>query len=92
MAVATSRIEVGVRELKNNLSRYLEQVKEGTEVLVTERGRPIAHLVSVDGPTDRLAELVAAGAVRAPRAGARRLPRPVAASRPVSDLVAEQRR
>ncbi|MCJ7672194.1 MAG: type II toxin-antitoxin system prevent-host-death family antitoxin, partial [Acidimicrobiia bacterium] len=40
MAVATSRVEVGVRDLKNNLSRYLDRVKEGEEVIVTDRGRP----------------------------------------------------
>jgi prevent-host-death family protein len=81
-----------VRELKNNLSRYLDQVKGGTEVLVTERGRPVAHLVAVDASSDRLADLVAAGTVRAPRTRERRLPQPIAASGPVSDLVADQRR
>ena len=33
--------EAGVRELRENLRSYLERVKEGDEVLVTERGRPL---------------------------------------------------
>ena len=36
---------VGVRELRQNLSRYLERVKDGETLLVTERGREVARLV-----------------------------------------------
>lgn len=93
MSVATSWIEVGVRELKNNLSRYLDQVKDGQEIIVTDRGRPVARLAALDGPTDRLLELIASGAVRPPLSTARRRPsRRIRATGPVSDLVAEQRR
>ncbi len=92
MNVATSRIEVGVRDLKNNLSRYLEGVGNGTEVIVTDRGRPVARLVSIDASSDRLAELIDAGVVRAAPSRSRRLPKRVLASTTVSDLVAEQRR
>lgn len=35
---------VTVTKLKASLSQYLRQVKAGEEVLVTERGRPIAKL------------------------------------------------
>ena len=35
---------VGIRELKNNLSRYLERVRNGERITVTDRGRPIAEL------------------------------------------------
>lgn len=38
-----------VSRLKASLSEYLRQVKAGEEVLVTERGRPIAKLTSVVG-------------------------------------------
>ena len=34
-----------VAELKASLSRYLARVKAGEEVLVTERGKPIAKIV-----------------------------------------------
>ncbi len=36
---------VGVRELRQNLSRYLERIKDGETLTVTERGHEIARLV-----------------------------------------------
>jgi prevent-host-death family protein len=81
-----------VRELKNNLSRYLDRVQLGEEIIVTEHGRPVARLSSLDHPSDRLAELVASGAVRPPRSERRRPVRRIKTKGPVSDLVAEQRR
>jgi len=36
---------VGVRELRQNLSRYLDRVKEGETLTVTERGHEVARLV-----------------------------------------------
>jgi prevent-host-death family protein len=93
MDVVTSRVEVGVRELKNQLSRYLSRVQEGEDVIVTERGRPIARLSAIDLPSDRLAALIASGAVRAPRRTSRRRPTDrITPAEPVSDLVVEQRR
>ena len=35
---------VGVRELKDRLSEYLRLVKEGEEILVTDRGDVVAEL------------------------------------------------
>jgi prevent-host-death family protein len=40
-------MKAGVAELKASLSRYLERVKAGQEVLVTDHGRPVAKLVPV---------------------------------------------
>lgn len=42
---------VGVRELRQNLSRYLVKVKEGESFAVTERGREVARLLP-SGPAD----------------------------------------
>ena len=93
MTVATSRVEVGVRDLKNNLSRYLDRVQEGEEVIVTDRGRPVARLSALDHSTDRLAELIAAGVVRPPKRATRSRPaRRIKPKGSVSHLVAEQRR
>lgn len=36
---------VGVRELRQNLSKYLERVKDGEVLVVTERGRQVARLI-----------------------------------------------
>jgi prevent-host-death family protein len=35
---------VGIRELRQNLSIYVERVKAGEALEVTERGRPVAML------------------------------------------------
>jgi len=37
-----------VAELKARLTSYLKRVKSGDEVLITERGEPIAKLVPLD--------------------------------------------
>lgn len=37
-------IAVGVRDLKNQLSRYLQYVKQGEKVFITEHNRVIAEL------------------------------------------------
>jgi len=37
----------GVSELKARLSDYLDKVKAGAEVLITDRGRPVARLVPI---------------------------------------------
>ena len=81
-----------MRDLKNNLSRYLDQVARGDEVIVTLHGKPVARLSQIDRETDRLAELVAEGLARPPVTAERRLPTLVKAVGTVSDLVAEQRR
>lgn len=93
MKVATTVTHVGVRELKNNLSRYLEQVKRGEEVIVTSHGKPVARLTAVDASATRLAELIELGVVQPPERLDRWLPaRRIKAKGSVSDLVAEQRR
>lgn len=57
-----------VSQLKASLSGYLAAVQAGEEVLVTDRGTPIAKLVPIDkGASDipsRLAGLEKAGLVR----------------------------
>jgi prevent-host-death family protein len=50
-------MRVGVRELRQNLSRYLDRVKDGEDLVVTEHGREVARLVPV--ATDAYAELAA---------------------------------
>ncbi len=55
--------------LKSQLSQYLDVVKAGEEVIVTERGRPIARLSPLEGPqapTGRAVQLIREGRMRAP--------------------------
>lgn len=84
-------MEVGVRDLRDGLSRYLAGVRAGGEITVTDHGKAIARIVPVGAPTS-LERLVAEGRVTP---GARRRearPAPVTSSGTLSDLVTEQRR
>ncbi|MGF1645377.1 MAG: type II toxin-antitoxin system Phd/YefM family antitoxin [Kineosporiaceae bacterium] len=92
MTVATSRPEVGVRELKNSLSRYLDRVRQGEQVVVTDRGRPVAVLSGLSPVEDHLVQLIERGLVRPPVSSARVTPRPIDVGATVSDLVADERR
>lgn len=40
-------LSIGVRELRQHASRWLERVKAGESITVTDRGRPVARLVPV---------------------------------------------
>jgi prevent-host-death family protein len=39
--------KAAVSELKAHLSEYLNQVKAGGEILITDRGKPVARLVPI---------------------------------------------
>lgn len=59
----------GIAELKAHLSEYLAKVKAGEEVLITERGSPIARICPLPRETafdQGVAELERAGLVRRP--------------------------
>lgn len=52
---------VGVSELRQKLSVYLDRVKSGEVLEVTERGHAVALFTPLPRPGPTLAELVAAG-------------------------------
>ena len=54
---------VGVRELRQNLSRWLRRVENGEAFEVTDRGRPVAQLTPLPPANDALARLVAEGRI-----------------------------
>jgi prevent-host-death family protein len=64
----------GVRELKDNLSRYIRRIEAGERISITAHGRVVAALVphgelsgaSRSSSPDKLDKLVAEGIVRAP--------------------------
>ena len=88
-----SKIEVGVQELRSDLRRWLEEVKSGHEVVITERGQPAARLIAATGPS-AIEELIESGAIKKPRAPARPASahERVHAKGSVSELVKAQRR
>ncbi len=58
---------VNIAELKNRLSHYLRQVREGNEILIRDRNRPVAKIIPLPESTDLAAEelaLAAAGKLR----------------------------
>lgn len=58
-------MEVGVRELKQRLSEYLERAARGEHLTVTERGRPKAVLGPLPGG-DNVARGIADGWITPP--------------------------
>ena len=84
---------VGVRELRQNLSRYLERVKAGEAFVVTERGTEVARLTPSGDERSALARLIADRGASIPHGdlidglG----PRHQVAGRPVSESLAELR-
>jgi prevent-host-death family protein len=89
-------IIAGVAEMKAKLSEFLTRVRAGSEVLITDHGRPVARIVPVSDPRGELAELERAGLVRAgemrlPK-GFLDLPRPEISGPGVADAIVEERR
>ena len=58
---------VSVTQLRASLSEYLSYVREGEEIIVTERGKPIARIVpyAVEGDDDaRRQDLIRQGLLK----------------------------
>jgi prevent-host-death family protein len=58
---------IGVRELRQHASRYVDMAERGQRVPVTKRGKLVAYLVPAEEPTSTFERLVAAGQVRRAR-------------------------
>ena len=59
-----------IAELKARLSEFVAAARRGEDVLITDRGRPVARLAPLrasDGEEDRIAALVRAGVLNPPR-------------------------
>ncbi|MFZ0792847.1 MAG: type II toxin-antitoxin system prevent-host-death family antitoxin [Candidatus Korobacteraceae bacterium] len=59
---------VNISELKARLSAHIQMVRDGEEVLVCDRNRPVARIVPVrlDGFSDQERQLIARGAMTPP--------------------------
>ena len=80
--------------LRAELADWIERVRGGEEVVVTDRGIPVARLIAVDA-APLLEQLTRQGVVGRPRRAARPTASGAAradARRPVSELVSDQRR
>jgi prevent-host-death family protein len=63
-------MEAGIRELKDNLSRYIRRMDAGERIVVTTHGRVVAELVPPAGGRHRRSslfdQLVASGVITPP--------------------------
>ncbi len=86
-------MDVAVAELRAHLGHWIDVAREGHDVVITDRGTPVARIVALDSASviDRL---TAQGVIRRPTrstrpvAGDRDRPTP---KRPVAEIVSEQR-
>jgi prevent-host-death family protein len=87
-------MNVTVTDLRAHLSAWLERAREGHEVVVTDRGVPVARLTGLD-TTATLERLTADGVIgrpataRRPQASGRRR---AVSRRPLAGIVSDQRR
>lgn len=91
-------ISVGIKDLKNQLSRYLSFVKQGEDVLITDRGKAVARIIAENSQTaslrNALQPLIIQGLIALPTDCLQRdIPDPIeVAGKPVSEMVLEDRR
>ena len=91
-------LSAGIKDLKNNLSRYLSLVKKGEDVLITERGKVIARIIQEEPENESwrkaLNHLMVKGLLTLPsRKIDRDIPAPVEVpGKPVSEMAVEDRR
>jgi len=90
---------VGVKELKNCLTQYLRRTKQGEEVIVTERGNPIALIQPIKSADKaisleaKLARLAAQGLVTLPtQKPLKRVRLARVSGKPISKAIVEDRR
>ena len=86
-----ANLNVGIREAKAILSKLLRMVKEGNEVVLTDRGRPVGKIVPVGrgvlSLASRIREMEDAGIVEPVIGKSRkRLPPPI----PVDEGIAQR--
>lgn len=86
-------MDVAISVLRAELSQWVERARGGEEVVVTDRGTPVARLLPVD-TAPLLEQLVQQGVLSRPRSADRPTARGavrVKASGPIAELVGEQR-
>ena len=56
--------KVGIRELKENLSKYMAKVKGGQSIVITEHGKPVGRIIpEAQSLEERVDALVQAGVI-----------------------------
>lgn len=60
-------VQIGIRELREELSRAIRRVREGQVLEVTDHGHAVARIVPITPIVGTMGDLIAEGKVRAPR-------------------------
>jgi prevent-host-death family protein len=86
-------MEVGVRELRNNLSKWIAKARRGQDIVITERGKPVARLTRY-GESPALQRLIEQGRVTLPNHRKTKIDRTdlIRPRGSISELVKDQRR
>ena len=84
-------MDVGISQLRSNLKGYVERAQTGEDIVVTERGVPVARLVAVNGRSV-IERLEHDGVLTRPTGQRRHATGRARASGPVAELVTELRR
>jgi prevent-host-death family protein len=87
-------MDVSISTLRSELSSWIQRAQSGEEVVVTDRGTPVARLLPVS-TAPLLDQLTQSGVLNRPRRADRPAARDasrVTARGAVADLVSEQRR
>lgn len=87
-------MDVAISALRAELASWVERARAGEEIIVTDRGTPVARLSAVE-TAPLIEQLTQRGILSKPRRAGRPTARGasrVHAREPVSELVSEQRR
>lgn len=83
-------MEVGIRQLKAHLSEYVATASEGAEIVVTDRGRPVARLAPLRARSD-VERGIDEGWIEPSRRARLSDVRPVRSDRSTTEVLAEDR-
>ncbi|MEW6621804.1 MAG: type II toxin-antitoxin system prevent-host-death family antitoxin [Bacillota bacterium] len=90
------KISVGVREAKINLSKLIKDVQNGREIILTDRGNPVACLSQVKKEnlslTQRIAEFEKTGLIEPQKKKIRKLPPPLPLAEQKAQTILQEHR
>jgi len=85
-------MQASVRELKNNLSKYLRLIREGEVLVITSHNKPVARLQATVSPPQELPNIPGVDWRAGKPDFSSRAPRPKIKGKTLADTVLENRR
>ncbi len=85
-------ISVGIKELKTKLSSYVDRVRHGEEVVITEHGKEVALVIPISRERKALKSLIEAGKAKWSGGKPEGLANVKIKGKPLSKTVIEERR